>query len=115
MSNSPAAEITVDAAGNEIDEGRRRAAIRHTRHFDLCHLQKQFRGEVRRAACAGIAHDALARMRFRVGDQLQDRFCRRGIRHEHEKRKLGDQGYRREIRLRIVAQRMIEADNRRQR
>ncbi len=104
-----AAEITIDTAGNEIDERWRCTPIGRMRHLDSGHLLEQFGGEMRRAAGAGRAHDELARrLGFYVGDELRHGLGRRGIRHEHEKRKLGDQRDRREIRDRIVVERTVQ-------
>jgi len=47
-------------------------------------------------------------MRLRVGDELHHRFGRRGVRHEHEKRKSGNKRDRCQINKRIVAERAIE-------
>ena len=70
---------------------------------------------MRAAAGAGRTHDELALMGLRIGDELHDRLGRRGIRHEHEKRKLRDQRDRRQIRQGIVAERAVERGIRRQR
>src|SRR5450631_4927216 len=73
-------EGDIDAAGNEVVDRRRPAAIRDMRHLDFRQPLEQFAAQMQRGADAGRGVGDLALVRMAIGDELLNRFRGRGIR-----------------------------------
>ena len=101
-------EGDIDAAGNQIVERQRAAAIGDVRHLDIGQPLEQLARQMQRGAVAGRGIGHVALVLVAIGDELLHRFRRLRQRHAHQIG-LGDQQrHRREIADRIVTQRRIE-------
>ena len=88
-----------------VGERRRSPAIGHVSEIDLGQILEQLSAHVRRAAMSRRREGELAWVLLRLREDVGDRMERRGRRHHQQVREQADQGDRREVGDRIVADR----------
>ena len=104
------AEINLDMPGDDVDERRRRAFVRHMDHPDAGHGLEQFAGQVMRTADARRPVAQLIRVRARQRNQLLRVFGGHRRMHDDDARHLRNVGHVREVLEGIVGEFRIKRD-----
>jgi hypothetical protein len=101
-------EHQVDAAGDQVIERRRAAAVADGHHLGTGHPFEDFRRKVRTGADAGRAIVELSGIGLGISDQLGHRIDRQAILHQQKVWKACNARDRYEIARRIIAQPRIQ-------